>query len=90
MIPAGFAAMMAQSLGMNAAASAGSSAGAGMADALFGGISARRNWKYKQKEMALQQQYALEQMTKSAEFQLAAFEVVIEQSVVHNITVFGT
>lgn len=71
MIPAGFAAMMAQSLGMNAAASAGSSAGAGMADALFGGISARRNWRYKQKEMALQQQYALEQMTKSAEFQLA-------------------
>lgn len=71
MIPVGFAAMMAQSLGANAAASAGSSAGAGMADALFGGISARRNWKYKQKEMALQQQYALEQMTKSAEFQLA-------------------
>lgn len=71
MIPAGFAAMMTQSLGMNAAASAGSSAGAGLADALFGGISARRNWKYKQKEMALQQQYALEQMTKSAEFQLA-------------------
>lgn len=71
MIPAGFAAMMAQSFGMNAASSAGSSAGAGMADALFGGISARRNWKYKQKEMALQQQYALEQMSKSAEFQLA-------------------
>lgn len=71
MIPAGFAAMMAQSLGMNAAATAGSTAGAGMADALFGGISARRNWKYKQKEMALQQQYALEQMSKSAEFQLA-------------------
>lgn len=71
MVPVGFAAMMAQSLGMNAAASAGSSAGAGVADALFGGISARRNWKYKQKEMALQQQYALEQMTKSAEFQLA-------------------
>ena len=59
MVPAGFAAMMAQSLGMNAASSAGSSAGAGVADALFGGISARRNWKYKQKEMALQQQYAL-------------------------------
>lgn len=68
---AGFAALMGQSLGMNAASSAGSSAGAGIADALFGGISARRNWKYKQKEMALQQQYALEQMTKSAEFQLA-------------------
>ena len=68
---AGFAALMGQSLGMNAAASAGSSAGAGIADALFGGISARRNWKYKQKEMALQQQYALEQMSKSAEFQYA-------------------
>lgn len=68
---AGFAALMGQSLGLNAASSAGSSAGAGLADALFGGISARRNWKYKQKEMALQQQYALEQMSKSAEFQLA-------------------
>lgn len=66
-----FAALMGQSFGMNAASSAGSSAGAGFADALFGGISARRNWKYKQKEMALQQQYALEQMSKSAEYQLA-------------------
>lgn len=68
---ASFLSQMGQSLGMNAASSAGSSAGGGLADALFGGISARRNWKYKQKEMALQQQYALEQMTKSAEFQLA-------------------
>lgn len=68
---ASFAALMGQSLGMNAASSAGSSIGGGIADALFGGISARRNWKYKQKEMALQQQYALEQMSKSAEFQLA-------------------
>lgn len=68
---ASFVEQMGQSLGMNAASSAGSSAGGGIADALFGGISARRNWKYKQKEMALQQQYALEQMTKSAEFQLA-------------------
>ena len=71
MPPISFAAQMGQALGMNAASSAGSSAGAGFADALFGGISARRNWKYKQKEMALQQQYALEQMSKSAEYQLA-------------------
>lgn len=71
-MPAGtFLSMMGESLGLNAASSAGASAGGGIADALFGGISARRNWKYKQKEMALQQQYALEQMTKSAEFQLA-------------------
>lgn len=66
-----FLAQMGQSLGFNAASSAGASAGGGIADALFGGISARRNWKYKQKEMALQQQYALEQMSKSAEYQLA-------------------
>ena len=71
-MPAGsFAALMGESFGMNAASSAGSSTGGGLADALFGGISARRNWKYKQKEMALQQQYALEQMSKSAEYQLA-------------------
>lgn len=71
-MPAGsFVAQMGQALGMNAASSAGSSSGGGLADALFGGISARRNWKYKQKEMALQQQYALEQMSKSAEYQLA-------------------
>jgi len=71
-MPAGsFMAQMGQSFGMNAASSAGTSSGGGLADALFGGISARRNWKYKQKEMALQQQYALEQMSKSAEFQLA-------------------
>lgn len=71
MPPASFAAQMGESLGMNAASSAGSSLGGGLADALFGGISARRNWKYKQKEMALQQQYALEQMSKSAEYQLS-------------------
>lgn len=48
----------------------GSSAGSGLGDALFGGISARRQWKYMQKQMAKQQQYALEQMAKSAEYQL--------------------
>lgn len=71
MPPASFAAQMGQSFGMNAASSAGTSIGGGIIDALFGGITARRNWKYKQKEMALQQRYALEQMTKSAEYQLA-------------------
>ena len=71
MAAASFVTQMGEALGMNAASSAGASAGGGFADALFGGISARRNWKYKQKEMALQQQYALEQMAKSAEFQLS-------------------
>lgn len=71
-MPAGsFLGQVGQSFGLNAASSAGASSGSGLADALFGGITARRNWKYKKKEMALQQQYALEQMTKSAEYQLA-------------------
>lgn len=52
------------------ASSFGSSAGSGLGNALFGGISAKRQWKYAQKQMALQQQYALEQMAKSAEYQL--------------------
>lgn len=33
---------------------------------IFAGANARRDWKYKQKEMALQQQYALEQMEKQS------------------------
>lgn len=37
---------------------------------IFGGLNSRRDWKYQQKAMALQQQYALEQMAKSAEYQL--------------------
>ena len=53
-----------------AASSFGSSAGSGLGNALFGGISAKRQWKYAQKQMALQQQYALEQMAKTAEHQL--------------------
>lgn len=52
------------------ASSFGSSAGSGLGNALFGGISAKRQWKYAQKQMALQQQYALEQMAQSAEYQL--------------------
>lgn len=54
----------------SALSSFGSSAGSGLGDALFGGISARRQWKYMQKQMAKQQEYALEQMAKSAEYQL--------------------
>lgn len=36
---------------------------------LFGGMNARRQWKYTQKQMALQQKYALEQMAKQAEYE---------------------
>ena len=40
----------------------GTGTGSALSDALFGGISARRQWKYQKKQMALQQRYALEQM----------------------------
>lgn len=55
----------------SAGSSFGSSAGSGLGDALFGGIKAKRQWKYEQKAMKLQQRYVLEQMAKSAEYQLA-------------------
>lgn len=36
---------------------------------LFAGMNARRQWKYTQKQMALQQKYALEQMQKQSELE---------------------
>ena len=67
---AGSLAALGSTLGSSAATSIGSYGGSGIGGALFGGISAKRQWKYAQKQMALQQQYALEQMAKSAEYQL--------------------
>ena len=66
----GFLLDFAQAAASSGASSFGSSSGSGLGNALFGGISAKRQWKYAQKQMALQQQYALEQMAKSAEYQL--------------------
>ena len=66
----GFLPLSGMSAASSAASSFGSSSGSGLGNALFGGISAKRQWKYAQKQMALQQQYALEQMAKSAEYQL--------------------
>lgn len=63
-------ARMGMTAGSAGASSFGSSAGSGLGNLLFGGISAKRQWKYAQKQMALQQRYALEQMAKSAEYQL--------------------
>lgn len=60
-----------QGMGSSAATSLGNAGGSGLGNVLFGGIAARRQWKYQQKQMKLQQQYALEQMAKSAEYQLA-------------------
>lgn len=67
-----------QDLGQGMASSVGtafgSSAGSGLGNALFGGISARRQWRYAQKQMKLQQQYALEQMNKQAELSYANWQ----------------
>lgn len=60
-----------QAMGSSFGTSFANYGGSGLGGALFGGITARRQWKYQQKQMRLQQQYALEQMAKSAEYQLA-------------------
>lgn len=67
---AGFLLGLGQIAASSGASSLGSAAGSGIGNAIFGGISAKRQWKYARKQMALQQQYALEQMAKSAEYQL--------------------
>lgn len=55
-----------ESLGL----SAGDSLFSGASDALFGGIKAKRNWKYKKKEMELQQQYNVENMERQYGYQV--------------------
>lgn len=60
-----------QGMASSAGSSFGASAGSGLGDLIFGGIKAKRQWKYQQEAMKLQQRYALEQMAKSAEYQLA-------------------
>ena len=71
MVPVPFMVGLGQSMASSLGNSFANSGGSGLGGALFGGITARRQWKYQQKQMKLQQQYALEQMAKSAEYQLA-------------------
>lgn len=59
-------------MGSTAAGAVGNIA-SGAANALFGGIQARRNWKYKKKEMELQQKYNLENMQKQFDYQQEAW-----------------
>lgn len=58
----------------------GSAAGAadGLVGQLFAGLNAARQWKYRQKEMELQQRYQLEQMAKEYEYQRAVFDYTNE------------
>jgi len=56
-----------QALGQSAASSGATGLISGALGQLFGGMNARRQWKFQQKQMALQQRYALEQMQKQSE-----------------------
>ena len=55
------------------AASAVGNASSGLTGAIFGGLQAKRNWKYQQKAMNLQQKYNLENMQKQFEYQQEAW-----------------
>lgn len=68
--PTSFGMQLLQNTGNQAA----SGTTGGLLGQLFAGANARREWKYKQKEMALQQQYALEQMQKQAEYQYSNWQ----------------
>lgn len=61
------AASFGQALGQSAASSGATGLISGALGQLFGGMNARRQWRYQQKQMALQQKYALEQMQKQSE-----------------------
>lgn len=56
-----------RSLGESAASTGTTGLITGALGQLFGGMNARRQWRYQQKQMALQQKYALEQMQKQSE-----------------------
>ena len=64
---AGATASFGRSLGESAASTGTTGVINGFLGQLFGGMNARRQWRYQQKQMKLQQQYALEQMQKQAE-----------------------
>lgn len=68
-VPPIAAASFGAQLGQGAAQSGVSGLISGGLGQLFGGMNARRQWKFTQKQMALQQKYALEQMAKQAEYE---------------------
>jgi len=59
--------------GQTAGETIGSGVISGGLNALFGGISASRNWKYRKKEMDLQQQYTVENMQRSFDYATEAW-----------------
>lgn len=63
-----------QALGQSAAQTGASGLISGGIGQIFSGANARRQWRFAQKQMALQQKYALEQMQKQAEYQFANWQ----------------
>lgn len=71
---AGTAASFGRALGESAASTGTNGLINGFLGQLFGGMNARRQWRYQQKQMKLQQQYALEQMQKQSELSYANWQ----------------
>lgn len=68
------AASFGRSLGESAASTGTTGLITGALGQLFGGMNARRQWRFQQKQMALQQKYALEQMQKQSELSYANWQ----------------
>ena len=66
-VAASAAASFGQALGQTAASTGTTGLISGALGQLFGGMNARRQWRFQQKQMALQQKYALEQMQRQSE-----------------------
>jgi len=73
-IPVSAAASFGQALGQSAASTGTTGLITGALGQLFGGMNARRQWRFQQKQMKLQQQYALEQMQKQSELSYANWQ----------------
>lgn len=71
---AGATASFGRALGESAASTGTNGLINGFLGQLFGGMNARRQWKFQQKQMKLQQQYALEQMQKQSELSYANWQ----------------
>lgn len=73
-VPVAAAASFGEALGRSAASTGTTGLISGALGQLFGGMNARRQWRFQQKQMALQQRYALEQMQKQSELSYANWQ----------------
>ena len=73
-VPAVPSASFGQALGQSAASAGTTGLISGALGQLFGGMNARRQWRFQKKQMALQQKYALEQMQKQSELSYANWQ----------------